>query len=116
MPRLSGPGIGMVQTTENWTSDHSPRRRHHCLGSGRHRYPLVQALMRTFGVEILDVGSQHPSQMPLAPNQDPVQTLAAYRADKPLTYRVGTRSLQRCGEGLNVSADGNVGKVDAVFV
>src|SRR5258708_3027526 len=50
--------------------------------------------MRPRGVVIARVLGHHTPQMPLAQNEQVIQTLLAYRANPPLRYRVRLWSLE----------------------
>ncbi|HUY50383.1 MAG TPA: hypothetical protein VMV92_32530 [Streptosporangiaceae bacterium] len=59
---------------------------------------LAEGAMRPGGVVVLQVFGQHPAQMVLIDDQQPVQKLAAEGADHPLADRVRSGRLRRAAE------------------
>ncbi len=56
--------------------------------------PLLDALMGSSMVEILDILLEHTLKMPLVHNEQMVEALRAYRANPPLCKRVTLRRQQ----------------------
>src|SRR5882672_10675791 len=59
--------------------------------------------MRTAVIKEGDILPDHPSNMPLAEDQDMIQAFAPNTAKKAFTQRIGTRCLERGMEQFNVS-------------
>ncbi len=57
----------------------------------RHRTLLINALMRSGMVVVVSIGRQHPAQMPLPKDQDPVEALRAHRPNPAFSERVCIR-------------------------
>ncbi len=90
--RSGGPAIRVVETSKNGACGD--------FGNGAHRAipallrfgdTLIDALMRSRMIEVLDVFVQDAPQVGLAHEQDVVQALAAQAADQPLADGVRVR-------------------------
>jgi hypothetical protein len=62
---------------------------------------LVGATVRPGGVVVLKVLGQHPAQVVLIDDQQPVEELAAQAADDPFADGVRPGRLRRAGENLD---------------
>jgi hypothetical protein len=52
--------------------------------------------MGTYAIEVLDVGSQHPSELLFVQDQQVIETLTPYTAQEAFTKGVGARSVDGC--------------------
>jgi hypothetical protein len=68
------------------------------LGVSLRRGQLAEGTVRPGGVVVAQVFDQHPAQMVLIDDQQPVEELASQGTDHPFADRVRSRSLRRAGE------------------
>jgi hypothetical protein len=67
-------------------------------GGSSSRGELAEGAMRPGGVVVHHVLGQHPSQVVLIDDQQPVEQLPAQGADHPFADRVRSRRLRRAGQ------------------
>jgi hypothetical protein len=73
-----------------------------CSGSG-----TPDPLMRPSLVEILDIGVEHALELLLLQNKQMVEAFTPHTPEKPFTDGIGSRSVIRCCENLDVTRLGN---------
>src|SRR5712692_1386057 len=85
------------------------------VGIHRNRNTLVNSLVWAFSIKVVDIGFNHPRQMPLTQHEHVIQALPADRFLKPFTDRVGVGCRHWGFEYLNTRTGSNPSEVHAVF-
>jgi len=76
---------------------------------------LSDALMRSGLIEVVDIGSQDPLELPLLQNEQVIEALATHTAKKTFTDGIGSRSVIGRFENLDATRLGNPREGHAKF-
>ena len=98
----------MMEATQDWEGDNVAS----CARSLTHAVSwlgnsLVDTLMRSRPIEVLDILLQNVMQMLFTKNEDVIDALTPYAPQQPLTDRIGARRLDWRSEHLDACSDGD---------
>ena len=68
---------------------------------------LLDALMRSGSIEVLDIGMQDTMQLLLLEDEQVIETLSTHAAQKPFTDRIGSWCVVRCSEHIDAAGCGH---------
>src|SRR5260221_431490 len=103
-PPSGSPVVVMVQTTQNRTSDHLvPRILRGRNQSMPFRDLLPNPLMRSYPIEVIDIGVEHALELLLAEDEQMVQAFLPHTSQEALADGVGSWCMNRRLEQLDVT-------------
>jgi hypothetical protein len=77
---------------------------------------LLDALMRSGSIEVLDIGMQDTMQLLLLEDEKVIETLSPHAAQKPFTDRIGSWCVVRRSEHLDATDCGHACERGSKFV